>query len=107
MDHAGRLYWIQDPRDELCVGEVRGVLWRGWLFFVPDPEAGYFDGSSNELPGNNNHPPRPSQAGMMMPCGDSNLWGVRGKKGGYTLELISGRQIGPDWSWHEVRQRSF
>jgi len=38
----------------------------------------------------------------MMPCGDSNLWGVRGKKGGYTLELISGRQIGPHWSWHEV-----
>lgn len=38
---------------------------------------------------------------MMMPCGDSNLWGVRGKKGGYTLELISGRQIGPHWSWHE------
>jgi len=22
VDHAGRLYWIQDPRDELCVGEV-------------------------------------------------------------------------------------
>lgn len=25
VDHAGRLYWIQDPRDELCVGEVRGA----------------------------------------------------------------------------------
>lgn len=47
MEHNGRLYWIQDPRDELCVGD----------------------------------------AGVMMPCGDANLWGVRketrrrGKKG--------------------------
>jgi len=31
------LYWVQDPRDELCVGDV----------------------------------------GLMMPCGDANLWGVR------------------------------
>lgn len=69
IDHHGRLYWVQDPRDELCVGDV----------------------------------------GLMTPCGDSNLWGVRshgGGKKGYVLFVVFGRVSWVDeWKREKERER--